>query len=613
MSQLQEQQFTDKGALIPFLKRIFRYAIHYKFWFWGFIVSVILVGITDAAFPVIWMYFLDTVVTPAIENYANTTTEAMTLAASDQQKLWLYFAFFLGTGMLQVLGVFFFIRYAGRLEENVIYKLRQQMFQRLQNLSFSFYDRSATGWLLSRISSDTKRVAELISWGFLEVIWGSTMIIACLGAMFFYNWQLALIVAITIPCLIFISVRIRLLILRYSREARKLNSEITANYTEHINGVQVNKITAQEERVSREFSGLSNKMRLSSYKASYYTAMYLPMVIFIGSVAAALVLLVGGHLAVLPEGITIGVLAAFFSYATMIFIPIVDISVFYANAQRSLSAGERIFALIDEKIEVKDQANVTDFGRIKGDITFEQVDFHYVEDKPIYKNLNLHLKAGESVALVGATGGGKSTIINLVCRFYEPTGGVLKIDGINYLERSIQSLRSQLGVVLQTPHLFSGTVRDNVKYGREDATEKDITAALTIVGATKFIDRLDEEVGEGGKKLSMGEKQLLSFARAILTNPRILIMDEATSSIDTLTEAKIQSGIDHMIKGRTAIIIAHRLSTIKNCDRILVIKKGAIVEDGTHRSLMEKKGYYHQLYTKQSQREQMGKMAAVSS
>jgi ATP-binding cassette subfamily B protein len=281
------------------------------------------------------------------------------------------------------------------------------------------------------------------------------------------------------------------------------------------------------------------------------------------------------------------------------FEPIMDISRFYSQAQNSISAGERIFSLLDTKPAINDTEGANDFSRINGDIKFENVRFHYETGKPVLKGLNLNIKAGESIALVGETGGGKSTIINLICRFYEPTGGVIKIDGFDYKEKTMQSLRSQLGVVLQTPHLFSGTVKENIKYGRGEASEEEIKDSLKTVGADDFIMRLDEEVGEGGENLSMGEKQLVSFARAVLADPRIFIMDEATSSVDTITEANIQRGILGMMKGRTSIIIAHRLSTIKHCDRILVVNRGEIIEDGSHHDLMVKKGYYYNLYTRQ--------------
>jgi len=314
----------------------------------------------------------------------------------------------------------------------------------------------------------------------------------------------------------------------------------------------------------------------------------------------------------IPPEITVGLLAAFFGYATLIYEPILDISRFYSQAQNCISAGERIFSLLDTQPMIKDKPGADDFAEINGDIEFENVSFHYEKDKPVLRNVNLKIDAGQSVALVGETGGGKSTIINLICRFYEPTGGVLKIDGTDYMDKTIQSLGSKLGVVLQTPHLFSGSIRENIRYGRGDANEEDIVNSLLLIGGDEFINRLDEEAGENGDKLSLGEKQLISFARAVLANPRIFIMDEATSSVDTLTEAKIQNGIQEMIKGRTSIIIAHRLSTIKNCDRILVVKKGSIIEDGNHHDLMLEKGYYYNLYTRQLREQREKEMLTTS-
>ena len=409
-----------------------------------------------------------------------------------------------------------------------------------------------------------------------------------------------MIVTLTIPVLTLISIKIRKLILRYSRESRRYNSELTATYNEHITGVEVNKSMVQESRASEEFESLSEKMREASFKSSYFMALYQPLVIFIGSIAAALVIYYGGNMAItFPPEITVGLLAAFFFYATLIYEPILDISNFYSQAQGCISAGERIFSLIDTEPTIKDRDGAGSFDKIKGEIEFDNVSFSYEKDKPVLNKVNFKIIEGQSIALVGETGGGKSTIINLICRFYEPTGGVIKIDGINYLDNTMESLRNKLGVVLQTPHLFSGSIRDNIRYGRDDATEEEITESLKLIGGDDFIERLDEEVGEGGDKLSLGERQMVSFARAVLANPRIFIMDEATSSVDTLSEAKIQIGIHEMIKGRTSIIIAHRLSTIKNCDRILVVKRGEIIEDGSHYELMLKKGFYYSLYTRQ--------------
>ncbi|MFC2093833.1 ABC transporter ATP-binding protein [Bacteroidota bacterium] len=609
MSELKEKQFKTKGALYPFLKRIFVYSFKYKKWIAGFVVFVLLVAAVEAVFPIVWLNLIDNVIVPLIDERNNVSATGQEI---DTSGLWSYTIIFFVLGIVIAISVYAFISFAGRIQEYVMYDIRQDMFNKLQKLSFSFYDKSAVGWLMTRITSDSVKVTELISWGLIEVVWGTGMIVFCLLAMFLYNWKLALIVTITIPVLTIVSFRIRMLILRYSRESRKHNSEITASFNEHISGVEVNKSLVQEERASNEFDELSEKMRIASYKSSFYMAVYLPLVIFLGSCAAALIIYYGGNMALtLPPGITVGMLAAFFGYATLIYEPILDISRFYAQAQGSLSAGERIFSLLDAKVQIRDDKEATDFRKIKGDIEFEAVSFYYHRDNSVIENMNLKIKAGESVALVGETGGGKSTIINLIGRFYEPTGGIIKIDNENYMTKTIKSLRNQLGVVLQTPHLFSGSIRDNIKYGMEDAIDEEIIDSLRMVGRSDYINRLDENVGEGGENLSMGERQIISFARAVLADPRIFIMDEATSSVDTLTEARIQKGINKLIEGRTSIIIAHRLSTIKNCDRIIVIKAGKIVEDGSHKELMKRKEAYYHLYTRQLREQREKEMLQV--
>ena len=611
MSKLRDKQFKTEGSIFPFLKRLFSYSMKYRKWMRGFILFVLVVAAVEAVTPIIWLNLLDNAVMPLLEQY-KPYYAAGTQPAVDLNPLLKYSLMRLGLGIILSLSVFMFISFAGKIQEYVMFDIRQDLFRKLQELSFSFYDKSAVGWLMSRITSDTIKVTELISWGFIECIWGFGMITFCLIAMFIYNVKLALIVTLTIPLLTLVSFKIRKLILKYSRESRRYNSEITASFNEHISGVEVNKSMVQEDRASSEFESLSEKMRESSYKSSYFTALYTPLVIFGGSIAAAMIIYFGGRMAItIPPEITVGLLAAFFGYATLIYEPILDISKFYSQAQSCISAGERIFSLLDTQPKIKNREGADDFKDIDGEIEFENVSFHYEKNKPVLDNINLKIKAGQSVALVGETGGGKSTIINLICRFYEPTAGVIKIDGADYMDKTIQSLGSRLGVVLQTPHLFSGSIRENIRYGREDATEEEIVNSLLLIGGEEFINRLDEEAGEGGERLSLGEKQLISFARAVLANPRIFIMDEATSSVDTLTEAKIQSGIHEMIKGRTSIIIAHRLSTIKNCDRILVIKKGKIIEDGSHHDLMVRKGYYYNLYTRQL-REQREKEMFVS-
>lgn len=603
---LHDKEFESKRALWPFIKQIFGYSFKYKKWFTLLSVSVIIVAVADAVFPLIWLHFIDNLITPLVTSYQ---AEGLSSIRDDDLNGLLGFGgIYLGWSIIQIVGIGFFVYYARKIQEYVIYDLRKEMFNKLQRLSFSYYDKSAIGWLISRITSDTGRVTELISWGFISLVWGVFMIIFCFSAMAFYNWKLMMIVLVSIPFLLFISVKIRLLILRYARRARKVHSEMIANFNEHVHGIEVNKVTAQEDRASKAFGLFTDDLRGASFRAAYYSALFSPLVIIIGSIAAAMVIYFGGHQTLAENGITIGMLAAFISYATMIYDPILDIARFYAMAQNSLSAGERIFSLIQEDVEIVDPDGAPDYGEIEGKIGFENLDFHYVEGQPILTDLNLRINAGESIALVGPTGEGKTTIASVIARFYQPTGGAVKIDDVDYRERTLHSFRSQLGVILQTPHVFSGTLIENIRYGNFEATEAEIKAVLASIGADELIPRLHEQIGEEGGTLSLGEKQLISFARVILKDPKILIMDEATSSVDTLAEMKIQRGIEQLVKGRTSIIIAHRLSTIRNCDRILVIRKGQILEQGSHQELLDERGFYYQLYTRQSRKRRVRKV-----
>lgn len=595
MSKLKDKQFKTKGELFPFMKRMLGYCFKYPKIMYSFIACVLVVAAVEAVYPVVWKNLIDNAIMPILSG---------TAGADSKEILIKYFIIFFLLGVTLACGVFGFINFAGRIMENIMFDLRQKMFRKLQELSFSYYDKSATGWLISRISLDAVKVTELISWAMIELIWGIGMITFCVIVMFILNWKLALVVTISLPFLAFISIKIRMLILRFSREARKTNSEITASFNEHINGVEVNKSLGQEERVSEMFSELSEKMRLSSYKSAYYSAIYTPLVIFGGSVSAVFVIYYGGimTLGIQPD-ISVGMLAAFFGFATSMFEPILDISRFYSQAQNSISAGERIFSLLETEPVIKDKYGASSYENIFGEIEFKDVSFSYVEGIDVLKNFNLKINAGESVALVGETGGGKSTIINLICRFYEPTSGNLLIDGIDYKEMTTQSLRQHLGIVLQTPHLFSGTIHENIKVGKPDAADEEIMQALLTSGGEELVDRLHEQVGEAGENLSLGEKQIISFARAMIKDPSIFIMDEATSSLDTLTEHKIQKGIEGLVKDRTSIIIAHRLSTIRNCDRIIVIIQGRVTEHGNHYELMRAKGHYYNLYTRQLRKE----------
>lgn len=508
--------------------------------------------------------------------------------------------------LMMAVFVWGFIVCAGVLGEKVQYDLRKKMFERLQELSLSYFNRTPIGWLMSRLTSDAKRVSELVSWGILDATWGVTNITSALFFMFYINVQLGLIILLLVPVLVVSAALFKRKILVEYREVRKLNSKITGSYNENITGVRVVKALRREEENLGEFGQLSSGMYRASFRAAWLSALFLPVVQMISAVGIALIVWYGGYQFQLGS-ITIGGIQAFISYITFMLWPIQEMSRVYAEMQQSIASAERIFSLIDAVPEIQDCPNAIDPGSLRGDIVFENMTFYYEADKPVLKNFNLTIKEGETIALVGPTGSGKSTIVNLVCRFYEPKEGVIRIAGHDYRDLTLHAIQSRIGMVLQTPYLFSGTIRDNLRYGRLDATDEEIEQAATMAGAHEFIKQLekgyDTEVGEGGGLLSVGQKQLISLARAILAQPDIFIMDEASSSVDTLTEALIQQGMEKLLAGRTSFVIAHRLSTIKKADRILVIEKGGISEIGTHAELIRARGHYYDLYTKQFRQE----------
>ena len=508
--------------------------------------------------------------------------------------------------IVQSAGVLGFIFLAGILGERVQYDLRQKMFDHLQDLSFSYFDRTPVGWIMSRVTSDSGRIAELVTWGLLDVTWGMMNIVTAVYFMLIINWKLALIVLAVIPVLVVVAAQFKKKIIVEFRKVRKINSKITGAYNENITGVRVVKALCREEENLREFGELSGEMYRASYRAAWLSALFLPTVQFISAVAVGGIVWYGG-LQVQLGGLTIGGIQAFISYVTFMLWPIQDLARVYAEMQHAVASAERVFSLIDAVPEVTDQPGAVDPGTIRGDIKFDGVDFWYESDKPVLTGFNLKVKRGETIALVGPTGGGKTTIVNLLGRFYEPRRGTIRIGGQDYKELSLHAIQSRIGVVLQTPHLFSGTIRENLRYGRLDATDEEIERAAKLAGAHDFIVTLekgyDDQVGEGGNLLSVGQKQLISLARAVLVQPEIFIMDEATSSVDTLTEDLIQKGMEKLMQDCTSFIIAHRLSTIKRADRILVIEDGRIAEMGTHAELLRARGHYYRLYTQQFRRE----------
>lgn len=588
VQHFEEEEFSAQfnGST---LLRILNQARPYRLMVIGFLIAIALVSALDSYFTFLSAKMID-------EGIVAGNTSVLLRIATQYGALI----------VIQSLAVFAFIYWAGILGERVQYDLRKKEFDHLQDLSFSYYDHTPVGWIMSRVTSDTERIGWLVSWGLLDVVWGLANILTAVYFMTVLNWQLALIVLATLPLLLVVAIQFKKRIIVQFRRVRKYNSQITGAYNENISGVRVVKALGREEKNLVEFKELSHDRYAAGYRAAWLSALFLPSVQLISALAIGAVVVAGG-LEAEYGGITVGTIQAFISYITFMMWPIQDLARVYAETQHAIASAERVFSLIDAEPDINDKENAIESESMRGDIEFDHVDFYYEENNPVLRDFTLRVKQGETIALVGATGGGKSTIINLLCRFYEPTRGVIRIGGVDYTDFTQHAIQSHLGIVLQTPHLFSGTIRDNIRYGRLDASNAEVEEAARLASADEFIRALehgyDEEVGEGGVLLSVGQKQLVSLARAVLADPDIFIMDEATSSVDTLTEALIQRGMDKMMEGRTSFVIAHRLSTIKRASRILVIEKGRITEQGSHGELIRQRGYYHNLYTRQFRQE----------
>lgn len=504
--------------------------------------------------------------------------------------------------VVQTTMVYLFIKQAGKIEMNFAYTMRKMAFEKLQRLSFSYYDTHASGWILSRLTSDINRLSEIVSWGLLDMVWGLAMMVGISVVMLLINAYLALIVLVMVPILYVIARYFQKQILKAYREVRKINSMITADFSEMIFGIKSIKTLTIEKQRKEKFSTLASDMKTKSIRSALFSSLFMPIVFALASISSATLLSVGGQ-AVLIGTLGLGTLLLYVQYVNAFFEPLRNIARILAEMQMAQASAERVLSLLDAKEDIIDNNHGEVYEPLHGDIVFDKVSFHYIEGEPVLKDFSLHIKAGQTLALVGESGGGKSTIVNLLCRFYEPTSGEIRIDGFNIQNRPLQWLRSSLGYVLQTPHLFMGTIASNIAYGRPDASMEDIMAAAKAVHAHDFIMKLDQgyetPVLEGGAKLSVGEKQLLSFARALCANPSLIILDEATASIDSHHESMVQEAIKSLLKDKTSVVVAHRLSTIVNADVICVISKGQIVESGTHSELIAKQSRYYELYTHQ--------------
>ena len=596
----QKLKFFGLGKLVPYVSR-------YKVTFFSMVIASLFVGVINSVIALFQSY--------AIDNFiAGNTLKGFT------PFILTYVAFIV------------FLTFAGyisdrsccKLEMVLLRDMRRTAFNHLQTLSVAYFNTNSVGKIHARVMSDTASISSILAWDVKDGVYSLVYSVVAIITMFILNPLLALCVAVIVPVVVIISVYFQRKLTRLNRKVREINSELVGDFNEGITGVATSKTLAVEDKLDNDFFKRSNAMRVQSNKLGHYRSLFISLITFSASVALALVLWYGG--VITAQGvILIGTLSVFMSYAQGLMDCVTWAVSAFADVVSIKVNVERFTALTESRSDVADTPEVIakygdsfdekreNWEPLHGDIEFKDVSFKYPDgEELVLEHFNLKVPQGTNVAIVGETGAGKSTLVNLVCRFFEPTEGQVLIDGRDARERSVQWLHSNIGYVLQTPHLFSGTVRENLLYGKPDATEEELDAAVKCVNADKVIARLDNGydsvVGEGGNTLSTGEKQLISFARAILANPAIFILDEATSSVDTLTEKLIQEAIEKLMKGRTSFVIAHRLSTVRSADVILFVDGGKIVERGSHEQLLKKHGVYYDLYLQQFREEQLKKL-----
>lgn len=521
------------------------------------------------------------------------------------------------------LSIWGFIRQAGVIEAETSYELRKQAFEKIQKLSYSYFDKTPHGWIMARMTSDARKLSQIISWGLVDIVWATLSMILILIVLYITYIKLAIVITIFLPVMLGIAIIFQKVILKKYREAKKHNSQLTAQYNEGFQGAKTTKSLTIEEENFFEFKDTARQLRRASVKAQITTGIFTSLILIIAYIAVGLTMY-QGSIYVLEVAITLGTLQLFIAYTINFFEPIMAISQILSDFQNAQASAERIVGLIETEPKIVDKPEVIkkygtlfepkykNWEPLIGEVEFKDVVFYYNENETIFDQFNFHAKAGQSIALVGHTGSGKTSFVNLLSRFYEPVEGQILIDGIDYRERSMHWLHKRLGYVLQSPQLFSTTILENIRYGNLNATDDQVIEAAKAAGIDKFITKFEKgyhtHVGESGNLLSVGQKQLISFARAILADPRILILDEATSSIDSETEEILQKATNKLLKNRTSFIVAHRLSTIVNADVIVMLEMGKIIEMGSHDELIKKRGQYFNLYKNQFFKEKEEKL-----